>query len=172
VRFRRRSSTSIKATRSRPHARPGRRSTTSLARAPRTYSFDARDCCARAFSFTPGLGSTFPQPAGPITYGEAINQAGTLAGDFDISGGGGGYRAFLFLGGFTLLPQLSTYPYSQGLSVNAFDEVAGDAYDLQHRRAFLYSQALGGMVDLGTNGGVNSYARGLNDAGKINIACP
>jgi probable HAF family extracellular repeat protein len=131
------------------------------------YSFDAPDCCARAFAFTPGLGSTFPQPAGPITYGQAINQAGTIAGDFDISYGGGGYRAFLFSGGFTLLPPLSTYPYSQGLGVNAFDEVIGDAYDFQHRRAFLYSQALGGMVDLGTNGGVNSYARGVNDADRV-----
>ena len=132
------------------------------------YSFDAPGCCARAFVFTPGLGSSFPQPAGPITYALAINQAGTVAGDFDISGGGGGYRAFLFSGGFMLLPPLSsTYPYSDGISVNALEEVAGDAYNLQHRWAFFYSPALGGMVDLGTNGGLNSYARGVNDAGRV-----
>jgi probable HAF family extracellular repeat protein len=34
------------------------------------YSFDAPDCCARAFEFTPGLGSTFPQPAGRSRTGK------------------------------------------------------------------------------------------------------
>jgi probable HAF family extracellular repeat protein len=132
------------------------------------YAFDG--CCARAFLFTP------PGPAQYrpiISYGQGVSQLGLLVGDRAVAPiGGGAYQAFRLINNTEqLVPTLSGYAYSQGLAINDWNDVAGDAYNIPDtkRRAFL--NTLNGTEDLGaldTSGaGGPSYARGVNDHDEV-----
>jgi len=132
------------------------------------YAFDG--CCARAFLFTPP-GPAQYQPI--ISYGQGVSQLGVLVGDRAVAPiGGGAYQAFRLINNTEqLVPTLSGYAYSQGLAINRWNDVAGDAYNIPDtkRRAFL--NTLNGTEDLGaldTGGsGGPSYARGVNDHAEV-----
>src|SRR5262245_14827179 len=129
------------------------------------FSLNARGCCAQAFRFSPVNNIEFWSYP-PITYGHAINDAGVVAGEQDISAGGGGYWAFMSTGPSSITPlgpmagPLPGYTNSQGLAINNANELAGDAYAQTSRRAVLFSN--GQVIDLGTLG-QNSFGRGVND---------
>jgi hypothetical protein len=103
-------------------------------------------------------------PSSPITYARAINPSGLVAGDIDISAGGGCYAAMTFTTlaptPIALSPTLPGYPCSAGMALNNRGEVAGSASDTKQWRAVLWSWH--GLVDLGTLGG-DSFALGVND---------
>ena len=136
------------------------------------FSMNGAGCCAQAFRFTPTSNAEFwPYP--PITYAHAINDAGVIAGEQNISGGAGGYWAFTSTGPSNVTPlgpqagPLPGYTHSQALAINNWNEVAGDAYfGTIRRRAVLFSN--GQVTDLGTlPGGGNSYSRGINDHTEV-----
>ena len=136
------------------------------------FSMNGAGCCAQAFRFTPPANAEF-WPYAPITYGHAINDNGVIAGEQNISGGGGGYWAFLSSGPSNVTPlgprtgPLPGYTNSQALAINNWNEVAADAYTgTTIRRAILFSN--GQVTDLGTlTGGGNSYSRGINDHTQV-----
>ena len=131
------------------------------------FSKNGPGCCAQAFRFTPPAIEYWPY--GPITYGHAINDAGVIAGENDISGGGGGYQAFYSsaTSNITHLGTLPGYSYSYGFGINNGNEVAGAAYNISPpQRAVLFSN--GQAIDLGnlTDGGA-SLAVGINDSTEV-----
>jgi len=120
---------------------------------------------AQAFLFTP------PGPAQyepPISYGHGVNDLGVLVGDRAIPPlGGGAYQAFrLINNNEQLVPLLAGYLYTQGLSINTWNDVAGDAYNIPDNGRRAYLNTMNGTEDLGTLGGLSS-ARGVNDRQEV-----
>lgn len=100
-----------------------------------------------------------------------INNHGQVVGFSYAGGPPGGYHAFLYSNGS--MQDLGTLAsgyagaYSAGLAINDSGAVVGWADDgAIVRRAFLYAGS-GPMQDLGTPGGINSWAYDINDAGQI-----
>jgi probable HAF family extracellular repeat protein len=87
----------------------------------------------------------------------AMNDAGAIVGSYKDSGT---ERAFIYSEGRVLDVGAANVP-SFATSVNAGGEVVGSA----NGHAFLYTNGV--LRDLGTLGGNNSVAKGINDRGQI-----
>lgn len=119
-----------------------------------------------------GIGITaIPTLGGSVN---AMNAGGQVTGDLRLSTGAS--HAFLFSGGN--MQDLGTLGgfISSGIGINGAGQVVGVAatepvYDpetgrnTEYNRAFLYTGSA--MLDLGTLGGTESYAVGINDRGQI-----
>jgi probable HAF family extracellular repeat protein len=101
------------------------------------------------------------------SYGRAINAAGQVAGNAELSGGN--YHAVVYNGGVTADLGTLGGAYSLATGINGSAQVCGWAQTpsaVQH--AFLYSGGV--MTDLGTlshNPADTSYANGINDSGQV-----
>lgn len=129
-----------------------------------------------AFRWTPGAGAgtmlDLAAPGAGNSTGMAINANGRVAG---MSGPSIAARAFSWTEGvgMTDLGTLGAAPLSQDYAIafliNASGQVAGVSSSLQgpqYQRGFMWSPA-GGMRDLGTLGGGNTYVKSLNDLGQV-----
>ena len=99
------------------------------------------------------LGGAASQALGVNDSGQVVGMAQTAAGVF---------HAFSWTeaGGM-----IDLGPASNAIAVNNHGQVVGTE-DGQTQYAFSWTAA-GGIVDLGTLGGLNSYARGVNDSGQV-----
>jgi probable HAF family extracellular repeat protein len=106
----------------------------------------------------------------------AINVSGQVVGEAETNSFG--YRAFRTSAGGGAMANLGTFggDYSSAKAINDSGQVAGgaayapDGANPAVTRAFRYTgtPGLGGaMVDLGTLGGPNSFAYGINNAGGV-----
>ncbi len=113
---------------------------------------------------------------GTTSEGYDINDSNKVVGRADNLAGNS--RAFLWTsgGGMQDLGTLTDHSDSAATGVNATDQVVGMCFNRggsrAHYRAFLYlpSPAYGlssGMNDLGTLGGKDSIATGINDSGQV-----
>jgi probable HAF family extracellular repeat protein len=142
---------------------------------------DTNQGTRRAFLWDPGLGIRDLQSDG-VTLGGSrsdawrINDTGTIVGEANIPPSGGDpfeySHAFSFgVGaGITDLNGQVTFlggQNSRTTAVNASGQSCGLAQDLQGNwRAFRYSLS-SGLVDMGTLGGIQSRANGLNDQFEV-----
>ena len=134
-----------------------------------------------AFRYTPTAGAggvvvDLGTLGGSQSFGNAINDAGHVAGSSDTAGGL--RRAFLYTGtpgSGCAMVDLGTLPGGSSSGVSAINNpgrMAGDSYvggDLAYH-AFRYDGHPGSggtMVDLGTLGGTYSGSRDINDAGVV-----
>ncbi len=113
---------------------------------------------------------------GSIAEAHGINNSGTVCGWSDDTAGD--RKAFTWTsgGGMTDLGTLSGLSDSEALAINSSDEVVGTALDFLvppiNRMAFLYLPVANyslsvGMNSLGTLGGNQSVALGINDSGEV-----
>jgi probable HAF family extracellular repeat protein len=103
---------------------------------------------------------------GTYTIGQDLNDIGWAVGYGDTPNGD---RAFLYNAWNGSIEDLGTLPgtiSSYALSINNSNKVVGYAFtDMGDLRAFLWEN--GKMTDLGTLGGSQSVAYGINDQGEI-----
>jgi probable HAF family extracellular repeat protein len=128
---------------------------------------------SRAFVFDTITGTlTELPPLDPLgnCNGSDINDVGQVAGWCGISGVGE-HAALWDLSSGTVTDLGTLGGESRAFAVNNLGQVVGFSYDATDQpRAFLWEDPSTGMQDLGVLGGGSfpfSFARGINDAGKI-----
>ena len=110
-----------------------------------------------------GLGTL----GGDTSAGGRINAVGQIAGESDTTPGSPSLRAFRWEAG-TISDLGSTSTRSIGFAINASGQSVGYSYATgSDRHATLFPAPGTPPVDLGTLGGAESVAEGINDAGTI-----
>lgn len=109
-------------------------------------------------------------PNGGISKGAAINEKGQVTGFGNVTGGtGGAARVILYEGG--VLQNLGTLglhsDYSYGEDINEAGQIAGYADSPAIGRSTAILHDGNSMIDLGTLGGWDSAAYGINDTGQV-----
>ena len=119
--------------------------------------------------YSGGSYSIIPSPGGASWIATAINGTGQVAG-YGLTSGGE-YNAFLYSGGSTTplgsLGGALGQPTSNGAGIDTAGDVVGSSgTNADTSNAFLYSAANQTMNSLGTLGGTNSYAFGIDPNGN------
>ena len=119
--------------------------------------------------FSGGSYSIIPSPGGASWIATAINGTGQVAG-YGLTSGGS-YNAFLYSGGSTTplgsLGGALGQPTSHGAGIDTAGDVVGSSgTNADTSNAFLYSGSSQTMGSLGTLGGTNSYAFGIDPSGN------
>lgn len=129
----------------------------------------------RAFLYSNGAMINLGTLGGNTSLAWGINDSGQVAGWSTVDTTGSSAHAFLYSNGsMTDLGTLGGWESSAAFGINnsgqAVGIVSNSTYDpdqnivINTEHAFLYSNGL--MIDLGTLGGTNSWAWGVNDSGQ------
>lgn len=107
-------------------------------------------------------------PGGNTSFAWDINDAGQVVG---ISDGPNGFRAFVYQSGTMTDAGALGDGQSQGLAISDEGWVAGTSLSplSSEWHAFVGSGAAGGLVDLGTLGGIMSAALGVQSLGQVQV---
>jgi probable HAF family extracellular repeat protein len=121
-----------------------------------------------SFVYANGTMTDLEPSGGNFSSANAINRAGTIVGQSNTAGIGG---AFAYSGGvmtsLTAVANLPGVTLDRALALNSNGEIVGVMEHSGSPTSHGFSYAGGMVTDLGTLGGSNSQANGVNDIGVV-----
>lgn len=124
-------------------------------------------CCATAANAARYVLNDLGTLGGAVSYADAVNASGEAAGNSQTAALPGYNTAFRHSGGVmkNLGPPADPPFETFGEGINDNGQVVGVAFTPAADRAVIYDA--GGLVDLGTLGGLESGAFAINNSGQI-----